>query len=452
MEEPVRSDDLSSLFLFFWHWRRWIIFSALGTGLLALLLSSPIITKPKYEAEAVLFAAKNNSSERQMADQEFGYDVEADRLIQILMSNSLRDSILRKFQLASHYDIDTTQKFGKEKLVKEYLNNISFERTQFMSVAIHAKDQDANIAAGIANSMTSLADEIRTAIMKKNSSVALEAAKREYENKLHFVSALHDSIEHVYANNSVSLLGKLSAHYSDKEIKLKNISDSLSKLRKKNNIYDYGEEVNILNRQLALAKFNYELESGKLAVFEKSYNDKDTTLINTKARQEGAHKQVLSIQASLKELTSSNQDYQALISRFNTEEKILDDVQPMYENQKYTFDPQVVSALSATLLSSYNEEVTLLNTLLEKYERIKQIYNEPVSGVYVISKAEPNLLKKSPSMGLNAIIGFFLGGMMAIIIILVSEKVKQLKVKYNATPDKILENISREAREFESKS
>ena len=73
----------------------------------------------------------------------------------------IRDSVIAKFDLMNHYDIDTASDYPRTKLFKEYENKIEFNRTQFMSVEINVLDIDPRIAADIANYIYKLVDKVK---------------------------------------------------------------------------------------------------------------------------------------------------------------------------------------------------------------------------------------------------------------------------------------------------
>jgi hypothetical protein len=56
----------------------------------------------------------------------FGYDVEADRILQLLQSQEIQDSINAKFDLVSYYELDTLDERWRDELRKEFFANINF--------------------------------------------------------------------------------------------------------------------------------------------------------------------------------------------------------------------------------------------------------------------------------------------------------------------------------------
>ena len=66
--------------------------------------------------------------------------------MQLLESADIRNSLINKFKLAEHYDIDTTEAAGYTELVNIYTSNVEVRRTQFNSIEIKVFDTDPQIA------------------------------------------------------------------------------------------------------------------------------------------------------------------------------------------------------------------------------------------------------------------------------------------------------------------
>jgi hypothetical protein len=112
----------------------------------------------------------------------FGEDDQAEQLLQILHSNKIRDKIVRRFNLMQHYGIDSTSGLKYSRLFKEYDENITFRRTEFMAVQITVYDKDPQLAADIANTIASLLDSTKNDMMRQRSVKGFEVVKTEYES------------------------------------------------------------------------------------------------------------------------------------------------------------------------------------------------------------------------------------------------------------------------------
>jgi hypothetical protein len=155
---------------------------------------------------------------------EFGEEEQVDQLLQILNSDDIKFRIISKYNLMSHYDIDADGSYPITKLNKEYDDNISFRRTEFMSIEIKVLDIDPDTAALIANDISNLLDTAKNRMQKDIAVKAFEIVKAEYDGLTTYIASIKDSLKG---------LGMLGVH-------------------------DYKSQSEVLNRQYAeaLAKNN----------------------------------------------------------------------------------------------------------------------------------------------------------------------------------------------------
>ncbi len=179
-------------------WRKLLVTITLMAFIISLIVS--LLIDDKYESTVVLFpAATTNISKTLLSENgfddksllEFGEEEQAEQMLQILNSDAIRERIIEKYDLMTHYEIDQVQKYKITELYNTYEDNIKFKRTPFMSVEISVLDRNAEYAANIANDIANLLD---TAINKMQQTIALQSlaiVEREY---IAFVSEM-DSIQ-----------------------------------------------------------------------------------------------------------------------------------------------------------------------------------------------------------------------------------------------------------------
>lgn len=182
--------DSSNLVIFLYKWRKPLIIVILIAVASSWFFSSPWFITPKYKSTVIMFPASSNSISQSLLNEQaikgqditaFGEDDQAEQLLQILHSNKIRDRVVRQFNLMSHYGIDSTGKLKYSKLFREYDNNITFRRTEFMAVQITVYDKDPRVAADIANTIASLLDSTKNDMMRQRSVKGFEVVKAEYE-------------------------------------------------------------------------------------------------------------------------------------------------------------------------------------------------------------------------------------------------------------------------------
>lgn len=219
----------ANLIAFFYKNIKTLVIIPFAAMVLAVIFSAPTFIKPLFESQVILFPSTTNSVSKALLPQtngygdedilEFGDEQQAEQLLQILNSGEIRDSVISKFDLMNHYDIDPESDYPRTKLFKEYESKIEFARTQFMSVEITVLDTDPNKAAEIANYIAYLVDKTKRRVQKSRAQMGLEIVKNEYH----------------------SLQGEIHS-----------MEDKLTELRYKG-VHDYESQSAVFNEQYAIA-------------------------------------------------------------------------------------------------------------------------------------------------------------------------------------------------------
>lgn len=228
-----RDFESTNFILFLWNWKYTLIIITLVAAIVAAIFSGPAFIEPKYKANVVMFPSSSNSVSRALLAEnvgntkdimEFGEEEQAEQMLQVLNSNPIRSRIISKYNLMEHYEIDPDSKYKMTELYQQYKDNISFKRTEYMAVEISVLDTDPQMAADMANNISSLYDTVKTRMQRQRSVKAYNMVKQEY---------------------------------FDLQAEVKNMEDSLSQLRRMG-IHDYESQAERINEELAkqLAKGN----------------------------------------------------------------------------------------------------------------------------------------------------------------------------------------------------
>ena len=183
--------DSSNLIIFLYKWRKPLFIVMLAALAGSWFFSCPWFITPKYKSTVIMFPASSSSISKSLLNEQsvkgqditaFGEDDQAEQLLQILNSNRIRDRVMRKFNLMRHYDIDSTSDVKYSNLFKEYDNNITFRRTEFMAVQVSVYDKDPQMAADIANTIASLLDSAKNDMMRQRSVKGFQVVEAEYNS------------------------------------------------------------------------------------------------------------------------------------------------------------------------------------------------------------------------------------------------------------------------------
>lgn len=220
--------------------------------LLALISSFvfSLFIEDKYESSVILFPSTTSSVSRALLNKEnykekdfleFGEEEEAEQMIQILKSDAIREHIVKKFDLMTHYKINPEDKYKRTKLNKEYDENIDFYRTKFMSVKIEVMDVDRHFAANIANEISRMLDSVKNKMLKKVANQAFMIVGDEYRTLVSEIDAMEDTLNLLRAKG-----------VQDYETQVEVLSDQYGAALVKNN-YKAAKTIN--NRLDTLSKY-----------------------------------------------------------------------------------------------------------------------------------------------------------------------------------------------------
>ena len=255
------------MFVLMYKWRRPLIIIPIVAFFMGYLFSRPIFIKPLYKSTVILFPSTTNSLSKALLPQqnsfsnedilEFGTEEQAEQLLQILNSGEIRDSIINKFDLMEHYDIGKNTKYKRTKLFKQYGNNITFRRTEFMSVEIEVLDTDADTAAMIANEIARLTDKAKRRVQHDRAYMGLQIVKAEYDRIKAEVNTMQEELTelrykgvHDYETQSAVLSEQLAVAMIDNPSG-RAVDDLQMKL---DTLAKYGGKYVALRDELALLK------------------------------------------------------------------------------------------------------------------------------------------------------------------------------------------------------
>jgi len=152
-----------------WKYRKQLIIIE-SIAIVASVAVSLLMT-PYFKATAVVFPTKTNSvdfnSNSRNSVVEFGDEADAERLLQILKSPEIRDSLTVRYDLYKHYGIDSSQAHAKYEFQKLYEGNVQFARTRYNSINIDVYDTKPEIATDMANDIVRLVDTVMNRMIRE---------------------------------------------------------------------------------------------------------------------------------------------------------------------------------------------------------------------------------------------------------------------------------------------
>ena len=168
MNKESLSNSGSIIFDLF-KWRKPLALFSILAVILAGLFSSPLIITPKFKSTSIIYPTTTNSISQALLVEhnpyrkdvlEFGEELEAERLLQILNSDEMQNRIVDEFDLYTHYEISQQDEFAKTWMDLAINEHFSFKRTELMSIKIEVLDKDPVLAASMCNRVVDLIDVV----------------------------------------------------------------------------------------------------------------------------------------------------------------------------------------------------------------------------------------------------------------------------------------------------
>lgn len=156
--------------------RQWRLFAVVGAAaaLLSIVFSGPAFLKPRYRSSATVYPVNLNS---------YSIETRTDQLLQLLESNSIRDSLIERFGLPHRYDIDTAAGGGRYALYNEFNDRVEISKTRYESVQIEIVDEDPVVARDMVNAMLEQVNLLARRLQREKSREVLAIAGRALANE-----------------------------------------------------------------------------------------------------------------------------------------------------------------------------------------------------------------------------------------------------------------------------
>ena len=123
----------SSLIGSIFKWKTHLAIVTIAAVVISALFSSPLFIPPKYRSFAVLYPANIIP---------MGSETPTEQMLQVLESDDIKQEVIEKYDLLSHYQIDTTKPHYKTLMFKKYIENVRIKKTEYESVVVEVLDTD----------------------------------------------------------------------------------------------------------------------------------------------------------------------------------------------------------------------------------------------------------------------------------------------------------------------
>lgn len=237
MENYFNNLSLMKIFLK-WKWHLLII--AIVAALLGAVISSSYVITPKFKSYALVYPSNI---------APYSDESESEQMLQWLQSKDIKDSIIKKFDLSKHYEIDTNYKYYYSTMMYLYNENVKINKTQWESIEIEVTDKDPRIAYEMVNSI---------------------------------IDFCNLKIRRIHRDKYMEVVKSLGWTLKEKKQQLDSVENALAEIRKDFGLFDYESQAREITRgylktydgstgnrpsqDVTLMKSNFEQKAGELAV------------------------------------------------------------------------------------------------------------------------------------------------------------------------------------------
>ncbi|MEI6747946.1 MAG: hypothetical protein ACOYMF_05905 [Bacteroidales bacterium] len=147
MESYFNNINLVKIFVK-WKWH-FLVIAAIA-AVFAFIFSAPFFIKPKFKSACIIYPSNI---------APYSDESETEQMLQWLNSQDIKDSVMRKFDLAKHYGIDSSYKYFSSTMIYLYDKNVRISKTQYESIEIVVLDTDPELARDMVNTILYFCNE-----------------------------------------------------------------------------------------------------------------------------------------------------------------------------------------------------------------------------------------------------------------------------------------------------
>lgn len=130
-----------------WQWKLHLLVILTVTALAAIVFSGPRFITPMFKSYAIVYP-----------DNIAAYSEESttEQMIQIMQSQDIVDSMIKRFDLAGHYEVDPNYRYFRTELLRQYHENVRINKTSYEAVRIDVFDKNPDTAKLMVNAILDL--------------------------------------------------------------------------------------------------------------------------------------------------------------------------------------------------------------------------------------------------------------------------------------------------------
>jgi len=183
-----------NLIALFWKWRKQIMIATIAAGLAAILFSAPFFIKPLFTSTAVIYP--NNI-------KAYSDESNTEQMLQFLESADIRDSLIKKFDLYKHYDIDAKGKRAYYYITLSYADAVTIRKTLYESVEIKVRDTDPVTACKMVNAIMDIFNKKVKKVQHDKYAESFALSQQVVQHKIREIDSLNILLKGMHIKNQL---------------------------------------------------------------------------------------------------------------------------------------------------------------------------------------------------------------------------------------------------------
>lgn len=140
----------SQMIKILFKWKYHLLVIALLAGALAAFFSGKQFITPLYKSYAVVYPDNL---------KPYSEESTTEQMIQVFQSQDIADSMIRRFDLPAHYELDPHDRYFRTQLMREYREKVSVSKTSYEAVDISVLDRNADTAKLMVDALIDLVNK-----------------------------------------------------------------------------------------------------------------------------------------------------------------------------------------------------------------------------------------------------------------------------------------------------
>lgn len=180
------------------RWKKHIFIATVVVAIVSIIGS---LLKPNYyKSTAIVYAASPTlANPDPIGGGEklyyiYGTGEDLDRLFSMANSSEVKSYLIKKFDLATHYDMDATTAKAKAKLMTKFNKLYETKKTKYDGLELSIEDTDPVLAKEMVTAARGKIEEIAQKVIKESQSMLLDALKDGIKNQEEILKARGDSL------------------------------------------------------------------------------------------------------------------------------------------------------------------------------------------------------------------------------------------------------------------